>query len=112
MSDMFGYITENHEVVFWIGTNCDVSFLCNVSDVDAVWCLIVWDVTGGPCTTECDQLSWVILVPQRRDPCDQQAVARWEKDFLKFPLYHYLWQNGLKERRPGGAPTQMKENVS
>ena len=35
-SDMCGYNTDSNEVVFSIETNCDVSFPCKVSDVDAL----------------------------------------------------------------------------
>ena len=29
------------------------------------------------------------------EPCDRQTSERWKKDSFKFPLYQYLWQNGL-----------------
>ena len=36
--------------------------------------------------------------------CDQQAVALWERDNFKFPLYHYLWQNGLTKAKTWRCP--------
>ena len=33
--------------------------------------------------------------PAGYEPCDWHTLQRWKKDSFKFPLYQYLWQNGL-----------------
>ena len=33
--------------------------------------------------------------PAGYEPCDRHTLQRWKKDSFKFPLYQYLWQNGL-----------------
>ena len=37
-------------------------------------------------------------------PCDQQAVAQWERDKFKFPPYHCLWQHGLTRAETWRCP--------
>ena len=36
--------------------------------------------------------------------CDQQAVARWERDKFKFPPHHHLWQKRLDQGRDLAVP--------
>ena len=39
-----------------------------------------------------------------RYPCDWQILERWKKDSFNFPLYQYLWHNGLTNSETWRCP--------